>query len=93
MRNLRGYNGKSNANKTEEILKNFGIKNESAQKYAGLNEDELVEELIKSVRESKRNGTFNEAGMQAFVSAVSPRLSPEKREKLQNIIRVISAEN
>ena len=91
MRNLRGY-GKRNGNSAEEVLKNFGVSNESAQKYAGLSEDELADELIKSVRESKRNGTFDAARMQAFVQMVSPRLSPEKREKLESIIKVISAD-
>lgn len=91
MRNLRGY-GKNNGNSTEEVLKNFGVNDAAARKYAGLSEDELADELIRSVKEAKRNGTFDASRMQAFVQMVSPRLTPEKREKLQSIIKVISAD-
>lgn len=91
MRNLRGY-GKNGGNSTEEVLKKLGVSEGSARKYAGLDEDELADELIRAVKEAKRNGTFDAARMQAFVQMVSPRLSPEKSEKLQSIIRVISAD-
>ncbi len=94
MRNLRGYNGqkKESGNKggIEDILRSFGVGGNSAKKYSGLSEDELIEELIKAVQKSKAEGTFDGASIQAFLQMVSPRLSPEKREKLQNVINIIS---
>lgn len=93
MRNLRNFN--KNARRdgitAEQTLKEFGLSGDY-EKYAGMDEDGLIAELMKSVREAKANGTYDPAQMQAFIALASPSLSPEQREKLENVVRLINAD-
>ncbi len=84
-------------------LKNFCSKNEKGKtdnetlntvmgKYGGMKEDQLIDELMKRVREQKANGTYDPEQMESFVRTISPRLSKEQRQKLNNIIGVINRE-
>lgn len=93
MRNLRNFNknARRDGKTAEQTLKEFGLSGDY-EKYAGMNEDGLIAELMKSVREAKANGTYDPAQMQAFIALASPSLSPEQREKLENVVRLINAD-
>ena len=93
MRNLRNFNknARSDGKTAEQTLKEFGLSGDY-EKYAGMDEDGLIAELMKSVREAKANGTYDPAQMQAFIALASPSLSPEQREKLENVVRLINAD-
>ena len=92
MRNLRGFNsgGKKNEELKEEILKNYGVGKDAFEKYSSMDEDALISELIKNVAASKADGSYDPQKMAAFINAVSPSLTPEQREKLNNVIRIIN---
>ena len=92
MRNLRGFNsgGKKNEELKEEILKNYGVGKDAFEKYSSMDEDALISELIKNVAASKADGSYDPQKMTAFNNAVSPSLTPEQREKLNNVIRIIN---
>lgn len=92
MRNLRGFNsgGKKNEELKEEMLKNYGVGNDAFEKYSSMDEDALISELIKNVSASKADGSYDPQKMTAFINAVSPSLTPEQREKLNNVIRIIN---
>ncbi len=93
MRNLRNFNknARRDGKTAEQTLKEFGLSGDY-EKYAGMDEDGLIAELMKSVREAKANGTYDPAQMQAFIALASPSLSPEQREKLENVVRLINAD-
>lgn len=93
MRNLRNFNknARRDSKTAEQTLKEFGLSGDY-EKYAGMDEDGLIAELMKSVREAKANGTYNPEQMQAFIALASPSLSPEQREKLENVVRLINAD-
>lgn len=93
MRNLRNFNknARRDDKTAEQTLKEFGLSGDY-EKYAGMDEDGLIAELMKSVREAKANGTYDPAQMQAFIALASPSLSPEQREKLENVVRLINAD-
>lgn len=93
MRNLRNFNknARRDGKTAEQTLKEFGLSGDY-EKYAGMDEDGLIAELMKSVREAKANGTYDPAQMQALIALASPSLSPEQREKLENVVRLINAD-
>lgn len=93
MRNLRNFNKNDRrADKTaEQTLKEFGLGGDY-EKYAAMDEDGLVAELMKSVRAAKANGTYDPAQMQAFIALASPSLTPEQREKLENVVRLMNSD-
>ena len=93
MRNLRNFNknARRDGKTAEQTLKEFGLSGDY-EKYAGMDEDGLIAELMKSVREAKANGTYDPEQMQAFIALASPSLSPEQRENLENVVRLINAD-
>lgn len=93
MRNLRNFNknARRDGKTAEQTLKEFGLSGDY-EKYADMDEDGLIAELMKSVREAKANGTYDPEQMQAFIALASPSLSPEQREKLENVVRLINAD-
>ena len=93
MRNLRNFNknARRDGKTAEQTLKEFGLSGDY-EKYAGMDEDGLIAELMKSVREAKANGTYDPEQMQAFIALASPSLSPEQRAKLENVVRLINAD-
>ena len=93
MRNLRNFNknARRDGKTAEQTLKEFGLSGDY-EKYADMDEDGLIAELMKSVREAKANGTYYPEQMQAFIALASPSLSPEQREKLENVVRLINAD-
>mgnify|MGYP000814264835 CR=1 FL=1 len=74
----------------EEMLKNYGVGKDAFEKYSAMDEDALISELIKSVTASKADGSYDPRKMTAFINAVSPSLTPEQREKLNNVVRIIN---
>ena len=94
MKNLRGFSGnkrpESGNGNAEQLLKNCGIEEDALKKYSAMDEDALISELIKNVAAQKQNGTYNPEQMSAFINIMSPSLSPEQREKLTNLVKVIN---
>lgn len=62
-------------------------------KYKGKNEDELVSELLKAVSAAKEDGSFSVQSLKEFYELVSPHLGELQRNKLADLIRVISSED
>ena len=85
MRRLKNFSSTNNSSAS-------GVPNDIVKKYGGMCEDQLVEELMKKVREQKQNGSYDEAQMQNFVKIISPHLSDEQRKKLMSLIGAINKE-
>lgn len=96
MKQLRNFKGSNQNNGTysegsrEELEP---VLNEAMKKYDGMSEDALIETLINSVQESRRNGTYNHQEMTNYAAMLSPYLSESQREKLGNILSIISSED
>lgn len=67
----------------EEKLKN------TAKKYEGKSEDELMGEILKQVAAGKSSGQLKNSDIEDFYKKVSPMLNREQRKKLDTIINKI----
>lgn len=59
---------------------------ETAKKYNGKNESELIGDIFARAREGKRNGTLTNEQIDAFYAQISPMLDHAKRKKLQKLV-------
>lgn len=87
MRTLRGYKG--NETDKRQALKNLGVSEEKVERYGSMSEDELIGELMNSVREQKANNTFDPKQLETLMTMVSPRLNDEQRAKLNDLVRLL----
>lgn len=78
MKELRGY-GKSESD-TERMYR------EAQRKFGGMNEDALVDRLLREIARQKSEGTFDEVQLLGFINTLSPHLSAEKRRRLEEIL-------
>jgi hypothetical protein len=62
------------------------------QKYAGLDENGLMNALLNQIRAAAQNGTYNAAQMQNYVAMLSPHLTDAQREKLRNVMTIVEDE-
>ena len=86
MKELRNFK-KSKEPQIDESDKN--IVKDYIGKYDGFNEDQLIEELIRSVKKSKDEGNYSAEQMKGFIELVSPQLSDEQKKKMSNLIMLI----
>lgn len=87
MRQLKNF-----CNKKSKTVDDKEIAEQYIGKYKGFTEDQLIEELLKAIKNSKENGTYNEQQMQMFVEMVSPQLNETQKAKLDNMIKMINEE-
>ena len=66
---------------------------EALKKYGNMGEDELINQLLVSVRSSRANGTYNPSQMDAYVEMLKPHITAQQYEKLKNIVHIINSEN
>lgn len=62
------------------------------QKYEGMTQNELMQELFKKVALSKSNGSFSVDQIDDFVRAVSPNLDEQSRNRLNELVAMIKGE-
>lgn len=79
--------------KCEEILKEHSesVNNlqETLSKYQNLSQDQLMSELFKEAGRLKQNGTLNESNLNMLKSTLSPMLSNEQNQQLNDILNKI----
>ncbi len=63
----------------------------SADKYAGMNESELMAELMKSIAAAKQDGTFSIDELEAFAAFAAPSLDEKAQARLKGIIEAIKS--
>ncbi len=68
--------------KEKELLK-------SAQKYDGMSENSLFNELLGTVERSKSSGNFDYGQLLDFANTMFPYLTEEQQAKLVDLLRVI----
>jgi hypothetical protein len=62
---------------------------ETISKYENKSEGELMGDLEKMIRDGRRNGTFSDDMMEAFIKNVSPMMDGAQKKKLADIARKI----
>ena len=80
MSDFKGY-AKGKKNKGEDVQSVTDFYNANK----GKSEDELLESIFREAAKNKANGTLTNAEIDAFVTMLSPRLSPSQRQKLQRL--------
>ncbi len=55
-------------------------------RYSGMSEEQLMQELISATNRQKADGTFDRESVQKGVDAVLPMLNDAQKKKLFNII-------
>ena len=88
MRSLKSYGA---TNDKKDKLKALGVDEEKAKKYTSMSEDELIGELLSSVRKQKADGTFDKKQLQMLSSVLAPQLDEAQREKLNDLVRLLCA--
>lgn len=91
MRELRNFKKSKEETKVSEDDKN--IVKDYIGKYDGFSEDQLIEELIRSVKKSKNDGSYSGEQMRGFIELMSPQLSDEQRKKLNNLVMLIDEDD
>jgi hypothetical protein len=56
------------------------------EKYKDYSQDELLQELMRSVNAQKQNGTFDKERLLSTLSLVMPSLNSEQRRKLEELL-------
>ena len=64
----------------------------SSDKYAGMDKNELMNELTASVAAAKADGSFSAATLDEFVAFVSPSLAEQSRKRLEELVAVIKSQ-
>lgn len=62
------------------------------QKYDGMTQNELMQELFKKVALSKSDGSFSAVQIDEFVRTVSPNLDEQSRNRLNELVAMIKSE-
>lgn len=72
-------------------IKDDDIKNyeDAIKKYGDKSESELMSDLERMISDGRRDGTFSEDALNAFVKNVMPMMDVNQRKKLENITRMI----
>ena len=93
MRSLKNFNGNNRRGDkpSKRIADEVGM-GADYEKYAEMDEDALIAELMKNVRAAKANGTYDPEQMRAFIALASPSLTPAQREKMENVVRLMNAD-
>lgn len=76
---LKGGNDEKNRQEAEDIL----------HRYENYNQQDLMGELLKTVREKKQDGSLTSQKMQELYNTISQVLPPEKRKNLEEIFKMI----
>ena len=58
-------------------------------KYKDKNEDELKEELFNTINKQKQDGTFNKDSLENTLNKISPFLTQEQNQKINEILNKI----
>lgn len=74
-----GGNDEKNRQEAEDIL----------HRYENYNQQDLMGELLKTVREKKQDGSLTSQKMQELYNTISQVLPPEKRKNLEEIFKMI----
>lgn len=92
MRELKNFT--PSPKKDEKVEERVDVKASSSvedmiKQREGNSEDQLMAELLSTVKKSKAEGRFSESEMENFKKTVTPLLTPEQRKKLDEILTLI----
>ncbi len=62
------------------------------KKYEGKSESELMEELRRTTREGKKDGTLNDAQIDNFYEKAAPMMDGEMKKRLDMLIKMMKQE-
>ncbi len=79
--------GFSEKDLTPEQRRQFEAMKNTAAKYRGKSEDELMRELKQTVQKDKAAGTLTDKKMENFQKKISPMLNEQQRKKLDKIMK------
>lgn len=79
--------GFSEKDLTPEQRRQFEAMKNTAAKYRGRSEDELMRELKQTVQKDKAAGTLTDKKMENFQKKISPILNEQQRKKLDKIMK------
>ncbi len=66
--------------KNEEQVK------QTYEKYKDYSQEQLMQELFRTVNAQKRNGSFDKKQLESMLSLIMPSLSDEQKSKMQALL-------
>ncbi|MDD5018594.1 MAG: hypothetical protein PHO15_10920 [Eubacteriales bacterium] len=81
----------ANVNADIDDIDKRDIKNmeKTFSEYENKSEGELIDDLERMISEGKKDGTFSEEMLDAFIKNVAPMMDKSQRKKLEAIARMI----
>ena len=58
-------------------------------KYGEMDEDQLIEEMLKLIEKKKQQGTYDKQQILELASKVAPFLNAEQRAKMEDLLKII----
>lgn len=93
VRENKGNNNKSTSGGNNAKGQTGGVSEEeirsSVNNYSRMNENQLMNEMMKIAGEEKAKGTLGEGELRKFYNQVSPMLSEAQRNKLKALINTL----
>ncbi|MCL2540573.1 MAG: hypothetical protein FWE53_04075 [Firmicutes bacterium] len=79
---------------TEEKLKQAendygGLVNNFLDKYGNMNENELMGEMLKTIKQKKADGTYDPEQIRRAAMQIAPVLTPEQRSKMEKYLKFL----
>lgn len=61
----------------------------TAERYAGKSDEELLGDIMKTVRQGKADGSISDEQLQKFAESVTPILNQEQLDRLNAVLKMI----
>ena len=58
-------------------------------RYAQLSEDELIEEMLKLIKQKKQEGTYDPEKLKELALKVSPFLNSSQQQKMEELLKLL----
>jgi len=73
----------------EENIEEFDNVKSMYNKYSDMSQNDLEDELFKTIKQQKANGTFSKEQMESTYKMLLPMLTVEQRERLEHYMNLI----
>ena len=83
---INNKNNKSTTNNASNNQPNMDNLQQSYQKFMGLSQEELMQELFRTAEASREKGELNDSMLDNFYNQALMMLTPEQRERMKEII-------
>ena len=76
--------------KLQKAASNYGgLVEEFLSRYGTMSEGELMQEMLKLIKQKKADGTYNPEQIRGAASQIAPILTPGQRSKMEKLLKLL----